>query len=163
MKRAAPYGTWASPISAEIVAGGTGGVRLMDVALDGDTLFWIEVRPTEAARAVVMAWGADGVSREVTPADFSARSRVHEYGGGAFAVHDGAVYFTNFSDQQIWRVDARGGTPTRITTRDAQRYADMLVDPHANRLVAVTEDHAGEGSRRTVWSPSLSTAAGRRR
>ena len=145
MKRAAPYGTWASPISAEIVAGGTGGVRLMDVALDGDTLFWIEVRPTEAARAVVMARGADGVSREVTPADFSARSRVHEYGGGAFAVHDGAVYFTNFSDQQIWRVDARGGTPTRITTRDAQRYADMLVDPHANRLLAVTEDHAGEG------------------
>ncbi len=145
MKRAAPYGTWASPISAEIVAGGTGGVRLMDVALDGDTLFWIEVRPTEAARAVVMARDADGVSREVTPADFSARSRVHEYGGGAFAVHDGAVYFTNFSDQQIWRVDAGGGTPARITTRDAQRYADMLVDPHANRLIAVTEDHAGEG------------------
>ncbi len=143
-KRTAPHGTWASPIGADLVAGGTGGVRPGEVALDGGDLYWTEMRPAEAARSVVMARGPDGMVREVTPAGFSARSRVHEYGGGALAASDGVVYFVNFSDQQVYAV-REGEAPVLITRRERQRYADMVIDSARGRLVAVTEDHDREG------------------
>ena len=143
-KTVAPYGTWRSPVRAEWVAGGTGGVRLVDVALDGGALYWIEMRPLEAARYVVMRHGPDGEISEITPAEFSARSRVHEYGGGALAVACGAVYFVNYIDQQIYAQEP-GAAPRRLTAAEHQRYADIVIDGPRGRLIAVAEDHGGSG------------------
>jgi dipeptidyl aminopeptidase/acylaminoacyl peptidase len=79
---------------------------------------------------------------EVTPQPFNARTRVHEYGGGDFAVHDRTVYFSNFADQRIYRRPPGGG-PQPLTPETGRRFADMVVDQARNRLIAVREDHAG--------------------
>src|SRR5256885_15115142 len=70
---------------------------------DGDDLYWSELRPYEAGRIVVCRRAADGTIADVTPQGFNARSRVHEYGGGHYAVNDGTGYFTNFKDQRLYR------------------------------------------------------------
>src|SRR5262249_57329703 len=90
------------------------GLRLGQVAVDGDDLYWIEGRPLEAGRQVIARRGADGRIVDVTPAPFNARTRVHEYGGGAFAVADGVVYFANFADQRLYR-QKPGGAPRPLT------------------------------------------------
>ena len=77
---------------------------------DGGDLYWSELRPYEGGRIVVCRRGADGTTSDVTPPGFNARTRVHEYGGGHYAVKDGTVYFTNYSDQRLYRQD-RDGAP----------------------------------------------------
>src|SRR4051794_1998039 len=88
---AAPYGSWRSPISAQMLVQGT--VRFGDVTTDGDTLYWVEGRPEEQGRYAIVRRTADGKVEDVLPAPFSARTTVHEYGGGALAAAGGAVYF----------------------------------------------------------------------
>src|SRR5262245_38830253 len=92
-----PYGTWPSPISAQTVA--AEGLRLGSVAVDGDDVYWVEGRASEGGRNVLVRRSADGRVADVTPAGFNVRTRVHEYGGGAFVVASGEIYFSNFSDQ----------------------------------------------------------------
>jgi hypothetical protein len=99
----AAYGSWRSPITAALVA--SQGLRLGFVAIDGDDISWIEGRPAEGGRNVLVRRAADGTTADVTPAPFNVRSRVHEYGGGAYVVSDGVAYFSNFSDQRIYRVE----------------------------------------------------------
>jgi dipeptidyl aminopeptidase/acylaminoacyl peptidase len=133
-----PFETWPSPITAEAVARGT--VRLDQICLDGDTLYWVEGRPTEGGRLVLVR--APGV--DVTPAGFNVRNRVHEYGGGACAVDDGIVYFCNDGDQRIYRQEGETARPlTASPASPASRYADLCVD--GGRLVAVREDHLEAG------------------
>ena len=102
-KVVAPYGSWRSPITAELVA--SGGVRLGQIALDGDDVYWLELRPTEAGRAVLVRRTPDGGTEDVTPPEFNVRSRVHEYGGGSFAVSGRTVVFANFADGALYRQD----------------------------------------------------------
>jgi len=90
----APYGSWKSPITSEIVSGGE--VGLEQVRLDGEDVYWIEKRPQEGGRKVVVRHRPDGQISDITAPPFNARSRVHEYGGGDFLVSDGAVVFSNF-------------------------------------------------------------------
>ena len=122
----APFGSWKSPITTDLIVAES--VSLGQIALDGDDVYWIEGRPREGGRNVVVKNGGD-----VTPPGFNARSRVHEYGGGSFLVSDGVVYFTNDQDQQLYR------DTTPITNVLGLRFADMIHD--GQRLIAVCEDH----------------------
>jgi len=140
-----PYGTWPSPISAERVA--SQSVRLGAVAVDGDDIYWIEGRPQEGGRNVLVRRRNDGSTADAVPEGFNVRSRVHEYGGGAYAIDRGCVYFSNFTDQRIYRVAANDdvGTPVPLTPEGRSFYADYAIDPRRNRLICVREDHTGPG------------------
>ncbi len=137
----APYGTWASPISAELAASSSNA--LLGLQLDGDDLYWLEMRPTEGGRYVLMRHSAGG-GEEITPAEFNVRTRVHEYGGRSFLVVDGVVYFSNFADQALYR-QTGSAAPERLTSSDGLRFADCAIDRQRNRLLCVREDHRGEG------------------
>ena len=137
----APYGSWESPITTDLLVGGT--IRLYQPWVDGDSIYWVEGRPSEGGRNVIVRL-ADGLQEDVTPAGFNVRTRVHEYGGGDYTVRDGIVYFSNFADQRLYR-QPLGGMPKAITPAAALRYADMLVDPARNRLICVREDHRPDG------------------
>lgn len=134
--KVAPYGSWKSPIAADLVA--TGTIRLGEIALDGADVYWTERRPTEGGRSAVVRW--TGQVEDVTPAGFNARTRVHEYGGGAYLVAAGAVYFANFADQRLYR-HRPGEQPQPITPEAKLRYADPILDARRNRLICVREDH----------------------
>ena len=151
-----PYGTWPSPISADRVA--SQSVRFGAVAVDGDDIYWIEGRPHEGGRSVLVrrrsdppspdGFGEPGQVHDVVPEGFNVRSRVHEYGGGAYVVGRGNVYFSNFADQRIFRValtNDGAGPPVPITSEGKCFYADYALDPKRDRLVCVREDHSGAG------------------
>ena len=89
----APYGAWESPISADLIS--TEGRRIIEAVADGEDIYWIEMRPTESGRYVIVRRTPDGQTTDVTPSPFNARTRVHEYGGAAFVVCDGTIYFSN--------------------------------------------------------------------
>ncbi len=137
----APYGSWKSPITAERLA--QGSVGLGQIVLDGGDIYWSELRPAESGRQVIVRF-RDGVMQDMTPAGFSARTRAHEYGGGAFTVADGVVYFSNDSDQRLYR-QVDGVVLAPITAVAGRRYADIIVDPRCRRLIGVCEDHAAGG------------------
>ncbi len=137
-----PFGSWRSPISSDLIVRGIVGLK--DAAIDGDDVYWLESRPGEGGRTVIVHRSPDGSTRDVTPQPFNARTRVHEYGGGDFLVHEGTVYFSNFADQRIYSAKP-GGQPEPLTAEIDHRYADMRRDAHHNRLVAVREDHTGTG------------------
>ncbi len=144
-----PFGTWVSPLPAAVVAGQ--GLRLSAVAVDGDDLYWIEGRPAEGGRNVIVQRAPDGSTRDVVPAGFDARTRVHEYGGAAYAISAQAVYFSNFGDQRIYRVavsrshSQTTAPPVAVTPEAAFSYADLIVDSRRRRLIAVREDRAAPG------------------
>ena len=137
----APYGSWNSPITSDLLVGGT--ISLSQPWVDGDAIYWVEGRPSEGGRNVIVRL-AGGRQEDVTPVGFNARTRVHEYGGGDYTVHDGVIYFSNFADQRLYR-QLIGGAPEAITPAVPLRYADAIFDPARNRLICVREDHRTEG------------------
>jgi dipeptidyl aminopeptidase/acylaminoacyl peptidase len=137
----APYGSWKSPITTDRVAGST--VGLGQIVLDGSDVWWNEMRPAEGGRYVIQRW-RDGAVDEILPAPFSARTRAHEYGGGAFAVDDGVLYFSNDRDQLLYRL-APTSSPCAITSGANKRYADAVVDRQRHRIICVREDHGTGG------------------
>jgi hypothetical protein len=142
-RRQAPYGSWASPLGAELLAAAT--LRFEQVAIVGDSVFWSESRPAEDGRNVVVERDAEGRTLDRIPAPFNARTRVHEYGGGAYALaDDGELFFSNDADQRVYRA-RRGEVPVALTAAGARRFADARLDRARNRLIAVREDHATAG------------------
>lgn len=137
----AAYGTWKSPIEAQTVA--AAALRLGSVALDGDDLYWIEGRPADGGRNVLVRRSADGRIADVTPAGTNVRTRVHEYGGAAYTVSRGIVYYAEFADQRLYRLEP-GGTPEPLTPSGDWFYADFAIDPLRRRLVCVREDHTSK-------------------
>ncbi len=138
------FGTWPSPITAAVVA--SQGIRLSSVAIDGDDIYWVEGRPQEGGRNVVVRRRPDGNLAAATPADFNVRTRVHEYGGGACLVSGGVIYASNFADQRLYRIEAsRSGEPVPITPAGRWFYADATLDERGRRLIAVREDHSAPG------------------
>ena len=132
----APYGSWKSPIAAADVFAsfvGIGGLQL-----DGDDLYWCEYRPD--GRTVIVQRSAENGTVDITPAGFNARTRVHEYGGSDYLAAGGAIYFSNFIDQLMYR-QAPGEAPLQFTHLQGMRYADAILDPARQRLIAVREDH----------------------
>ncbi|MGB9429131.1 MAG: prolyl oligopeptidase family serine peptidase [Gammaproteobacteria bacterium] len=150
--RSAACGTWVSPVSAAYVAAGS--VRLMQPRVVGDYVYWVESRPAEQGRCALVRSRLGERSQDLTPPPFSVRSHVHEYGGGAFAVTAGALYFVNDSDQQIYVQKLDGGAAKVLSDAPACRFADLLVDERRERLICVCEDH-GTGKH----APSNSLAA----
>jgi dipeptidyl aminopeptidase/acylaminoacyl peptidase len=112
--------------------------------LAGDDVYWLESRPTEAGRSVIVRRRPDGSTADINPAPLNARTRVHEYGGADYIVHDDAVYFANFADQRLYRTQP-GAEPAPLTHTDGMRYADAVIDAARNRLICVREDHSGPG------------------
>lgn len=145
----ATYGSWKSPITSDLIAFRTLGSRrpdaaLGEVTLDGEDIYWLELRPAEGGRYVVMRRSAGGRASDVTPLPFDARTRVHEYGGGAFAVADATVYFSNFADQRLYRQDP-DSEPRPITPGVDLRYAEGVIDRRRGRMICVREDHTAPG------------------
>jgi dienelactone hydrolase len=145
----ASYGSWSSPITSDLIVAST--IGLGGILLDGTDVYWLESRPQENGRSVIVRRAADGGSVDVTPAvasageaTFSVRTRVHEYGGGSYFVSDGVVYFCNDADQRLYRQE-RGRTAVAITPDPARprglRYADGVTDTRRGRMIWVREDH----------------------
>src|SRR6516162_3715631 len=99
--KTAPYGSWKSPITSELIVAQS--ITLSEVCLDGRHVYWLEGRPQEQGRYVVVRADADGQPTDITPPPYNARTRVHEYGGGSWTVHNGMVYFSNFADGRLYR------------------------------------------------------------
>ncbi len=146
MAQTAPYGSWTSPISSDLIVAET--IRLSEPLLDGEEIYWSEARPTEGGRVVFVRWSAAAGTCDLTPDPFNARTRVHEYGGAACAVRDGGAWFVNFSDQRIYRLDMNGSpramTPAMTPAGDL-RFADASIDSAGRWMVCVREDHSGAG------------------
>jgi dipeptidyl aminopeptidase/acylaminoacyl peptidase len=139
-RRPAPYGSWASPIDVELVAGTA--VAISEPWLDGDDAYWLESRAAEGGRQTLLRHGLDGRTVELTPAPFRVGSRVHEYGGGSYVVEAGRVVVSSVSDGRLWRVDPDGASdPVALTPEGPWRYADARFDPRSDRLYAVRETH----------------------
>lgn len=148
-----PCGTWPSPITARMIADTT--ISLGAVHVDGDDIYWLEGRPSEGGRVVVVRHTPDG-AEDAIPDGFSARSRVHEYGGGAAIVSAGTVFFVNFDDQRVYRVE-RGAEPVAVTDDSGDRHADLFHDRSRNRLLAVRERHTADGVCNELVSIDLET------
>ena len=136
-----PCGAWTSSLAASRIAGGT--VRLSGPCPDGSTTYWVESRPAERGRHVLLRAGDDRVE-EVTAAPFDVRTRAFEYGGGQYAVDRGRVVFAHSLDQRLYRLDPdRDEHPVPLTLDEQVRYADLRVDRGRGRIVCVREDHRG--------------------
>jgi len=139
----ANYGSWRSPINSDLIVSNT--IGLSAVKFDGNDIYWLENRPSEGGRSVIVKLDDDGKTEDITPKPFNVRSRVHEYGGGAFFIHESIIYFTNYSDQRIY-VQKKGETPQPLTAESSLRYADFSFDKIRNRLICVAEDHSNLNS-----------------
>ena len=141
-----PYGSWPTPITSELVV--RAAARLGEVIVDGEDVWWAEGRPSEGGRTVLVRRTADGTTTDLLAAPWNARTRVHEYGGGAWTVAAGTVWFTDFADQRLYRVDP-GRKPVTVTPEPAVpagvRYADLRVTPDGGAVVAVREIHSPSG------------------
>jgi dipeptidyl aminopeptidase/acylaminoacyl peptidase len=138
------YGSWPSPIdAAELV---TGSSAPTEVWAEHGITWWSQTRPDQGGRIQLIRRDPDGELSDVLPQDGNARTRVHEYGGGAWWVHDGIVYSTAWADQRLYRIEP-GSSPVAITpepaTPHALRYADGRVTPDGRFVVCVRERHEG--------------------
>ncbi len=138
-RNVAPYGSWRSPITSDMVA--SAAVSLSQIALDGEDVYWVEQRPEEGGRRVIVRLDAAGSLTDVTPSPFNARTLVHEYGGGDFLVDGRTVYFSNYVDQRVYRQEP-GMEPRPITPKGPFRYADASFDKRHGRIICVREDHS---------------------
>ncbi|MBO9339505.1 MAG: S9 family peptidase [Chloroflexus sp.] len=142
MVQIAPYGTWRSPISAAMLV--SRQVSLNWPHIDGTDIYWVEGRPQEGGRNVLIRRTVDGSISDVTPVGMNVRTLVHEYGGRSFVVDQGEVFFVEFNDQCLYR-QRPGEAPVALGTPAGVRFAEMLVDRQRNRLIAVAEDHRERG------------------
>jgi len=136
--RAAAGASWRSPIGAAQVASASVGLGWPTV--DGDAVYWLEARPDEGGRGVLVRWHPDEGVSDVTPPPWNVRTRVHEYGGGAFAVAGGLVCFSHLPDQRLYVAEG-GEAPRAITPPGPWRFADGVIDRRRRTIVCVVEDH----------------------
>lgn len=153
--RPRPYGSWPSPITAELLV--EGAARISEVMADPvrpGLLWWAESRPERSGRTAVMRFDLNaeaGAAQEVTPVGANVRTLVHEYGGGAWWPHDGALYYVEYADQRLRRLERPGAEPELLTAEPSRpaglRYADGRVTPDGRWCICVRERHdadAGE-------------------
>src|ERR1051325_1968917 len=156
-----PYGSWKSPVTAGLIV--KESVGLSQVKIDGDDIYWIESRPSEAGRQVIVRQTTAGARKDINPPRFNARTRVHEYGGGDYVVHEGVVYFSNYTDQQLYR--QCGNSEPQLLTSDCPddrlRFADAVVDQMHNRLICVCEDHREKNREAQNYLASVSLENGK--
>jgi dipeptidyl aminopeptidase/acylaminoacyl peptidase len=134
------YGAWRSPITSQLIV--TESIGLSQLVLRGAETFWVESRPLEQGRNVVVRHRQTAGAEDVNRSPFNARSRVHEYGGGAYVLGPDAVYLTRFEDQMLYRQPMDGGDPTQVTNKTNLRFADGIYDPQRHFIITVCEDHS---------------------
>ncbi len=134
-----PHGAWPSPVTPDMLTAQT--IGLGEPGTDGDTRYWIESRASEGGLRRLVRQVGNGQPVPVTPPEINVRSAVHEYGGGSWTARDGIVVVSNYADNRLYRIDGGEATPITPDTH-AWRYADLLLDPTGNRLIAVREDHS---------------------
>jgi dipeptidyl aminopeptidase/acylaminoacyl peptidase len=139
----APYGSWKSPITTDLIVSET--IGLGRIVLDGEDTYWAEARPSEEGRNIIVKRTARGETFDVTPSNYSVHTRVHEYGARGYTVMDGVVYFSNFDDQRLYR-HRPGEAPMPITPEGDLRYAGAVLDRCRNRIICVREDHTTTGA-----------------
>jgi dipeptidyl aminopeptidase/acylaminoacyl peptidase len=162
MPQAAPFGSWQSPITAAAVA--AGAVPLGQTSIVGQNVYWLEGKPLEGGRYVLVRHSPGSGRQELTPSGFNVRTRAHEYGGGAYVVHGSTAFFSNFTDQRLYRQDD-GGEPRPITpepaTPAAERFADGRVKADGRLLICVRErqpEGGGEAINELVVLPTDGSA-----
>ncbi|MBV9827548.1 MAG: S9 family peptidase [Alphaproteobacteria bacterium] len=149
MAETLPYGAWRSPITSDLIVGEA--IGLGEILVNGPDIYWIESRPSEAGRNVIVRALPGGGTEDVTQKPFSVRSRVHEYGGGSALLHDGVFYFTNYADQRLYRQQPGGAAAPITPAGDQQtpgtrrRYADAVYDATRRRWIGVREEHSDGG------------------
>src|SRR5829696_778660 len=158
--REAPYGSWSSPVTSDLVAStGLSWSRFDRPEPSADGVYWLESRPVDG-RTVLVFKPWDGPEHDVVPAGFNVRNSVHEYGGGAYWLDGASVFFTNFDDQRIYRTDATGGDARAITPEPPRprslRYADGIVA--GGTIVCVRERHEDEIVNELVSLPTDGSA-----
>ncbi len=162
MKTIAPYGSWSSPIAAPMLISG-GKRRLTEIRVDGDDIYWLDGRPKEAGRQVVMRLASDGTISDLIPPGFNSRNAVHEYGGGSYVARDRTIYFTNWEDQRIYILQA-GAEPVPLTAEPdiprGLRYADLTLTPDGSHIICVRETHTDDGNEATNEVVAISTESG---
>jgi dipeptidyl aminopeptidase/acylaminoacyl peptidase len=146
--KTAAYGSWKSAITSDLVAQ---SITLSEPRFDGEDVYWLEGRPQESGRLVVVrASTVNGHATDVTPKPYNARTRVHEYGGASWTIADGAVYFSNFADGRLYCQTNNSSHPIPLTTAPALperqwRFADGVIDRSRQRWMGVREDHTVDG------------------
>jgi len=138
MVKIAPFGSWKSPITADLVA--STSIRIGDLQVNDGKLYWSEMRPEEEGRYIVLEYSGKGV-KNITPDGFNIRTRVHEYGGRAYTILDDVFYFSNFNDQITYGC-REGGSPFRLSSDKDHRHADYF--GKVKVIVCVREDHSVE-------------------
>ena len=138
----AAYGSWKSPINSALLT--SSGIGFSEVQFSNGHVYWLESRPDEAGRVTVVCSSPDGKTSDAIPQAFNARTRAHEYGGGAYFVHNGTVFFSNFKDQRLYRQEPTGA-PVAITpdppSQGSLRYADGRRMPDGKTIICVRERH----------------------
>jgi dipeptidyl aminopeptidase/acylaminoacyl peptidase len=142
-KQKKAFGSWNSAITTDLML--SDSVGLGEISAYGNDIYWIEMRPQEKGRYVVVKRSPDGQRTDVIPPEFNARSRVHEYGGGSYIMTDKGLVFTNFSDQALYLVSSENNC-LKLTRSEACRYADIIYDKDKCRLICVREDHSNENN-----------------
>lgn len=137
-KQIAEYGTWVSPIKPDLLLGKS--VGLGEIQYFNGSLYWIEMRPEEQGRYVIVKKDIHNEQKDLIPPPYNARTRVHEYGGASYLVCEVGVFFSNFSDQAIYWIDEQQSIKQLTDTPDC-RYADFIYDVNRNCLICVREDH----------------------
>ncbi len=143
----APYGSWVSPITTDLVAS-EGGVAFAYLDISAEGVYWTESRPYEKGRSALVFRPHEGEPVDVVPPDFNVRTRVHEYGGGAWFRDGRVVFCSSFDDSRLYRIDEPGAEPRPITPEPpephALRYADGRVFAGGRLVICLREVH-GEG------------------
>ncbi|QIL89017.1 prolyl oligopeptidase family serine peptidase [Microbulbifer sp. SH-1] len=145
-KQIAPYGSWASNISADLLT--AGNVRLSEARLFDGKAYWLESRPAEKGRSVLVEYDLDSekpAPRDLIPAPLGARTKAHEYGGGVYTVGNGYVYFVLAADQRIYRIAPGSDIPEPVTPAGPWHFADLQLDQRRNRLICVQEEESESG------------------
>ena len=135
-KQKLPYGSWPSPVSVDDMT--QHSVGLGEIQVFNGLVYWIEMRPEEKGRYVIVEFNGK-TYRDINPPTYNARTRVHEYGGGSYLVCAAGIYFVNFVDQQIYHV--KDDRITQLTETSESRYADLILDEVNKQLIAVCETH----------------------
>ena len=149
MTTMAPFGSWKSPITSALLT--SSGIGFSEVRFSNGQVYWLESRPDEGGRVVVVRCRPDGAPADLIPPGFNTRTRAHEYGGGAYFIHNNILFFSNFKDQRLYRQDG-SGEPRAITPEPPRlgslRYADGRVTNDGRTIICVRERH--EESREAI-------------
>lgn len=133
----AAFGSWESPITSDVIV--QESISFHEMHTDGESIYWTELHPKEKGRLALMQYTPENKAKPLLP-EISVISRVHEYGGGAFCVHQGNVYFSNDSDKQLY-VLKKTGELAQITDTPNCRYADGFVSSDGEKQFWVCEKH----------------------